>query len=183
MPDMPEHPNLRERRGFTLMEIAVTLALAAIVIALVGSLFVASLTAWRRGQEVCEAQVQAGALADLMARDVRNASQAPSVTIRPRFAVDAGEPILSIAAAATAAPGDASAWILYLFLPDRGEVLRQVVTAAPGGRVTPHQSRVVATGVARITADQVASGVTIEVEVRRGRATAQTRVTAAPRNP
>ncbi|MDI6773731.1 MAG: prepilin-type N-terminal cleavage/methylation domain-containing protein, partial [bacterium] len=77
-------------RGFSLMEIVVALALAAIVMALVGSLFVASLSAWRRGSDVREAQVQAALLVDVIARDVRNASQAPSVTIRPRLAVEEG---------------------------------------------------------------------------------------------
>ncbi len=172
-----------DQRGYTLMEIVVTLALAAIVIALVGSLFVFSLGAWRRGQEVREAQVQAAGLVDVMARDIRNASQAPSVTIRPRFEVESGEPILAIAAAAPVAPSDGPAWILYLLLPDRGEVLRQIVAPADGGRVTPRESRVVATGVVKIDAEQVGSGVTIVVEVRRGRATAQARATAAPRNP
>ena len=169
--------------GFTLMEIVITLALAAIVIALVGSLFVFSLGAWRRGQEVREAQVQAAGLVDLMARDVRGASQAPSVTIRPRLEVDAGEPVLAIAAAAPASPTDGPAWIVYLLLPDRGEVLRQIVTPAEGGRVTPRESRVVATGVVKIDVDQAGSGVTIVAEVRRGRASAQARATAAPRNP
>ncbi len=173
-------------RGFSLMEIVVALALAAIVIALVGSLFVASLSTWRRGSDMREAQVQAGLLVDLIARDVRNASQAPSVTIRPRLAVEEGEPVLSVAAAPVAGsggPGDQAIWVLYLHLPDRREVVRQTVVPGPAGRVTARDSRVVATGVESITVEQSGSGVVIEVEIRRGRDVARSRATAAPRNP
>ncbi len=171
-------------RGFTLMEIVVALALAAIVMALVGSLFVASLSAWRRGSDVREAQVQAGLLVDVIARDIRNASQAPSVTIRPRLTVDEGEPILSVVLAAeSGAPGDQAAWVLYLHLPDRREVLRQTVLPGPDGRVQARDSRVVATGVERITVEPAGAGVAIEVEIRRGRDVARNRATAAPRNP
>ena len=168
--------------GFTLMEVMVTLTLGTIVIALVGSLFVASLSTWRRGQDLREAQVQASTLVDVMARDVRNASQAPSVTVRPRLQVDSGEPLLAIASGP--ATSDASAqWILYVHRPARGLVLRQIVTSADDDRVTLRESRVVATGVARVTVEQTAGGVTIEVEARRGRASATSRATAAPRNP
>lgn len=173
-------------RGFSLMEIVVALALAAVVMALVGSLFVASLSAWRRGSDVREAQVQAGLLVDVIARDIRNASQAPSVTIRPRLTVEEGETILLVAAAPVAGsgePGDQATWVLYLHLPDRRQVVRQTVVPGPAGRVTTRDSRVVATGVERIAVEQSGSGVTIEVEVRRGRDVARSRATAAPRNP
>ncbi len=171
------------QRGYTLMEIVVTLALAAVVVALVGSLFVFSLGAWRRGQEVREAQVQASTLVDIVARDVRNASQAPSVTIRPRFELDEGEAVLAIAAAAPFDPSGEAAWVVYVFRPDRGDVVRQVITPAEGGRITPREARVVATGVVKIDAIEVANGVTVVVEVKRGRAVASARATAAPRNP
>ncbi|MGH2403680.1 MAG: PulJ/GspJ family protein [bacterium] len=170
------------QRGYTLMEIAVTLALAAIVVALVGSLFVFSLGAWRRGQDVRDAQIQASTLVDIVARDVRNASQAPSITIRPQLEID-GEPVLAIASATPSDPAAGSSWIVYVFRPDPGDVVRQIVTPAEGGRVTPREGRVVATGVVKIDAVQVANGVTVVVEVRRGRAIAQARATAAPRNP
>ncbi len=169
-------------RGFTLMEVMVTLTLGTVVIALVGSLFVASLSTWRRGQDLREAQVQASTLVDVMARDVRNASQAPSVTVRPRLVVDAGEPLLAIASGP--ATSDATPqWILYVHRPARGLVLRQIVTAADEDRVTLRESRVVATGVTRVSVDQTAGGVTIEVEARRGRASATSRATSRPRNP
>lgn len=168
--------------GFTLMEIAVTLTLTAVVMALVGSLFVASLSTWRRGQDLREAQVQASTLVDVMARDVRNASQAPSVTVRPRLSVDDGEPILAIgSASATSEAGPQ--WILYVHRTARGDVVRQIVTPSPDGKVTPRESRVVATGVVRVTVDQTAGAVTVDAEVRRGRASATSRATSAPRNP
>lgn len=176
----------RAQRGYTLMEIAVTLALAAVVVALVGSLFIFSLGAWRRGQELREAQVQASTLVDVVARDVRSASQAPSVTIRPQIDVDEGEPILAIASGAPAdpgSPGDGQSWVVYVFRRDREDVLRQIVAQTSDGAVVPRSSRVVATGVVKINVDPVANGVTVIVEVKRGRARAQARTTAAPRNP
>jgi hypothetical protein len=164
------------------MELAVTMTLTTVVIALVGSLFVASLSAWRRGQDLREAQVQASTLVDIMARDVRNASQAPSITVRPRLTVDDGEPLLAIGSAPATSDSGAQ-WILYLHRTARGEVVRQIVTPSPDGKVTPQESRVVATGVVRVTIDETAGGMTVEAEVRRGRASATSRTTSAPRNP
>jgi hypothetical protein len=163
------------------MELAVTLALAAIVIALVGSLFVASLSTWRRGQDLREAQLQASTLVDVIARDIRIASQAASVTIRPELSMDDGQPLLAIATVSS--PDAGPQWIIYLHHAGRGHVLRQIVTPDADGRVTVAASRVVATGVVRIAVDQAAGGVTVEAEVRRGRASATSRATSAPRNP
>jgi prepilin-type N-terminal cleavage/methylation domain-containing protein len=176
-----------DQRGFTLMELTIALVLSAIVLALVGSLFVASLSAWRRGSDVRDAQVEAATIVDVMARDIRTASQAPSVTIHPQLNVEDGEPILSIAAAGPAIPpavaaGDA-VWILYLQRPDRHEVVREVVVPGDAGTVTVKDTRIVGTGVTKITVEQAGNGVTIEVEVARGRETAASRATAAPRNP
>lgn len=64
------------------------------MLALVGSLFVASLSTWCR------------------CRDLRAASQAPSVTVRPQLPADGGEPVLAITAAGGLPPGG-PAWILY----------------------------------------------------------------------
>lgn len=177
-----QRPGGRCPPGFTLMELAVTLTLAAIVIALVGSLFVASLSTWRRGQDLREAQVQASTLVDVIARDIRIASQAASVTIRPQLSMDDGEPLLAIATVSPS-PDAGPQWIIYLHHAGRGQVLRQIVTPAVDSRVTVAESRVVATGVVRIAVDQAAGGVTVEVEVRRGRASATSRATSAPRNP
>jgi type II secretory pathway pseudopilin PulG len=167
--------------GFTLVELVIALTLATLVVAIVGSLFVASLSTWRRGQELRDAQTQASTLTDLIARDVRQASQAPSVLIHPAFSVDEGEPILAITSATAAGPG--AEWILYTHVADRREVWRHVVAAGADGRIQVNQSRVVATGVWTITAREAGAGVTVEVEVRRGLATAQARTTSAPRNP
>lgn len=167
--------------GFTLIELVIALTLASLVVAIVGSLFVASLSTWRRGQELRDAQTQASTLADLIARDVRNASQAPSVLIHPAFSVGEGESIIAITSAT--APGPGVEWILYTHVADRREVWRHVVTTGGDGRVQVNQSRVVATGVSVITAREAAGGVTVAVEVRRGLATAQARTTSAPRNP
>jgi prepilin-type N-terminal cleavage/methylation domain-containing protein len=172
----------RATRGFTLMELAVTVTLGAVVIALVGSLFVASLSTWRRGQDLREAQVQATTLADVMARDVRNASQAPSVTARPPVEIDDGVALLAIASGPPTSEANPH-WILYVHYPGRGVVVRQIVTTGDGGRAVPRESRVVAAGIVRVAVEQVAAGVTIEVEARRGRASATTRAASAPRNP
>jgi prepilin-type N-terminal cleavage/methylation domain-containing protein len=173
----------RTRRGFTLMEIAITLALGVLVMGLVGSLFVASLSAWRRGSDLREAQVQAGTLVDVIARDVRGASQAPSVTIRPQVSTEDGDPLLSVYLTGRLGAGTEPAWVLYLRQPDRQEVLRQTVEAGPGGSAVVRQSRVVATGVEEVRIEQTGGAVTIEVVVRRGRERATGRVTAAPQNP
>lgn len=173
----------QDHRGFSLIEIIVTLALASIVTGLVGSIFVGSLSAWRRGRDLREAQIQAIGLADLMIRDVRNANRATGVAIRPRVALGEGEPILLISNGAPAIPDESPAWILYLFFSTRGEVLRYVLTAPSGGRIGTRDSRVVGRGITKVSAVPVDYGVTIEVEVRRGTAIAQTHATGTPRNP
>jgi prepilin-type N-terminal cleavage/methylation domain-containing protein len=168
--------------GFTLIEILMALALAAVVVAVAGSLFVLSLNIWRRGHELREAQALATGLVDLIARDVRNASQAPSVAIRPAIPVDEGEAVLAIALAAPAAGSDAD-WVLYRFVPARSQVLRELLAASSDGQFSTRESRVVGIGVVSITAEKVGDGVAVEVEVRRGRSTAQARAAATPRNP
>lgn len=175
----------RFERGLTLIEIVIALTLGTIVLALVGSLFVASLSVWRRGSNLREAQVQAALLVEVMSRDIRNASQAPSVTIKPQLVVDEGEPILSIAASvSTGTPaGGGATWILYVLRPERHDVIRQAVTPGAEGRVVPLDTRIVAFGVQRVDVEAVGNGVTIEVEVRWGREVARSRATAAPRNP
>jgi len=170
-------------RGFTLLELVIALALSAIVMALVGSLFVASLSTWRRGQDMREAQAEAAGLVEVMARDIRNASQAPSVTIRPQLPVEKGDPILSITVAGAAAQDGGSTWIIYLLLPERQEVVRQTVAPGPEGRIVPRDSRLVARGVESVIVEPVGMGVVIEATVRRGREVARSRATAAPRNP
>lgn len=170
-------------RGFTLIEIVIALTLSAIVMALVGSLFVGSLSAWRRGSDLREAQVQAATLAEVMARDIRSASQARSVTIRPQVALEEGEPILSIRARGVLLPGIRSQWILYVYRPNRRDVVRQVVTFETGEKVSVGDERVVATEVERVAVEHSGNGVTIEVRARRRRDVATSRVTAAPRNP
>jgi len=171
----------RTAHGFTLLEIAIALTLAGLVVAIVGALFVASLSTWRRGQDLREAQTQASTLVDVIARDVRNASQAPSVLVHPSFSVGEGESVIAITSATT--QGSGAAWILYVHVVDRHEVVRHVVTTGGDGRVQVSQSRIVATGVWVVTAREAGGGVTVEVEVRRNLATAQARTTSAPRNP
>ena len=167
------------QRGLTLMEIAVTLALGTLVMLLVGSLFVASSRAWRRGSDVREAQVQANTLIEVVMRDVRSGSQAPSVMINPPVAIDEGEPLLSVVTTTDAGPN----WVLYVRYPDRREVVRQIVVPAGDGKVTVRDSRLVATGIERVTVTPTGDGVTVEVEARRGRDVAFARGSAAPRNP
>ncbi|MDR7485181.1 MAG: prepilin-type N-terminal cleavage/methylation domain-containing protein [Armatimonadota bacterium] len=169
--------------GYTLIELVIALALASIVMALIGSLFVASLSTWRRGTDLREAQGHATGLVEVMARDVRNASQAPSVTIRPRIAVPEGDPLLAITAGEATAAGGGSAWIVYVHNPERREILRLVVAFDPAGRAVPREVRLMATGVERVTLQEAGDGVTVEVAVRRGREVVTSRATAAPRNP
>lgn len=105
----------RRDTGYTLIELLVALALSAIIAAVVGSLFVGSLSAWRRGRDVREVQIQAVGLVDLMARDVRNSIRAPGVISRPGHSEGDGEPILLLSAKAQSTPGPGQQWILYTF--------------------------------------------------------------------
>jgi Tfp pilus assembly protein PilW len=168
-------------RGLTLVEIVIALSLAAIVFALVGSLFVASLSTWRRGSDLREAQVQANALVEMMARDVRSGSQAPGTEPAPSAIADNGEPVLSVLT--TGSTGAGAQWVVYARLVDRREVTRQTLAPGPDGKLIPSAARVVATGVEQLSIERVGDGVTIEVRVRRGRDAATSRATAAPRNP
>ena len=169
--------------GLTLVEIVVALALGSIVLTLLGSVFVASLSAQRRGVDLRDAQAHARGLVDLIARDVRGASQTLGVRVAPRFALDEGEPLVAFLSETPPLSRNGPAWIAYVFVPDRGEVRQQVVAPDSQGGVTVQDSRVVATGVIRIVVEQVADGVAIEAEVRRGRETAAARAVATPRNP
>jgi prepilin-type N-terminal cleavage/methylation domain-containing protein len=168
-------------RGLTLVEIVIALSLAAIVLALVGSLFVASLSTWRRGNDLRGAQVQASTLVEMMARDIRGGSQAPGIEPVPAPALESGEPVLSVLT--TRATGAGAQWVVYARLTDRREVTRQTLAPGPDGRLVAGEARVVATGVEHLTVERVGDGVTIEVRVRRGRDAATGRTTAAPRNP
>ena len=170
-------------RGFTLLELVIVLALSAIVMALVGSLLVASLSTWRRGQDLREAQAEAAGLVEVMARDIRNASQAASVTIRPQLPGQEGDPVLSITAAGPPAQESSNTWIFYMLLSERQEIIRQIVVPGPEGRTVLRDSRLVARGVESVNVEPVGIGVIIEVRVRRGRDVASSRATAAPRNP
>jgi hypothetical protein len=148
---------------------------------LAGSLIVASLSAWRRGSDLREAQAQAAILVDTLSRDVRNASQAPSVVLHPPVPADEGEGLLAVTGPATESGGGAT-WIAYVYRPDRREVVRQRLVVRDG-TLTVLEARLVTTGVERITVVPAGSGVTVEVEVRRGRSIASARSTAVPRNP
>jgi prepilin-type N-terminal cleavage/methylation domain-containing protein len=167
------------QRGLTLTEIVVAMALGALVLLLVGSLFVASSRVWRRGTDLRDAQVQANTLVEVMTRDIRSGSQAPSVTIAPPIALEAGEPVLSLVVAADTG----AQWILFVWYPERREVVRQIVVPSGNGRVAVRDARLVATGVERVTVTPTGDGVTVEVETRRGRDVAFARGAAAPRNP
>ena len=169
--------------GLSLIEIMVALALGSIVVGLVGTVFVASLTAQRRGVDLREAQDHARGLVDLIARDVRGASRTPGVQVGPRLALEEGEPLLSFLAETPAPYRTGPAWITYVYLPARGEVLQQVAAPDPEGGTTVMESRVVATGVVRVAVERVADGVAIEAKVRRGHETAEARAVATPRNP
>lgn len=188
-----------------------TLAVGSLVALLAGSLFVGSLNLWRRGSEIREAESQAAVIVDTMARDVRRASQASSVLVRPTFSAGDAEPLLAVADrqdTATGEPGsdggaegsgggDATArtgaWILYVFDGERREIRRlrlvpvgadQKQTTGGADQMEKTNERVVGLGVVSATVtSQGSGGVLIEVEVRSGRATARHRATAAPRNP
>jgi prepilin-type N-terminal cleavage/methylation domain-containing protein len=166
-------------RGLTLLEIIIALALSAIVMALVGSLLVASLSTWRRGHDLREAQVQASTLVEMIARDVRSGSQTPSIGAAPFVGGGDGTPVLSLLTTGAGPAG--SVWVVYVRRAGQGEVVRK--TLRIGGPATPEESRVVATGVEQLTIDRVGDGVSIEARVRRGRDVATSRATAAPRNP
>ena len=169
--------------GFLLIDLAIALALTTIALALVGSVFVATLHIQRRGQNLREAEAYAEVLVDLMARDVRGASRAPDVRRDPPFPVEGGRSVLVIALTPPQSPTVSPQWILYVHDADTGDIMRQVVLQEPDGRPVVQQSRVVARGVLRVDVEPVGTGVTVQVVVRRGRETAQARVVATPRNP
>lgn len=170
-------------QGSTLMETIIALAVAAIVVALIGALFAASITAWRRGGEQREAQAQASILVEVMARDIRGASQAPGVVIRPTVPAAEGDPLLAVVPSGSGRADREAVWILYVHRPERREVHRQIAVPDPSGHLVPREGRIVATDVEQITLTQASGGITIEVHTRRGRETARSRTTAAPRNP
>ncbi len=167
--------------GLTLVEIVVAVALTAAVGVLVGSLLVASLGTWRRGLDLQEAHAHAAVLADLVARDVRNASRTPGVVLRPQMPGDDGEAVLAVMP--VAGPDAHAGWIVYVFRQERGEVLRVVYATDRQGQATRRGARTVGSGVVAFAIRPADGGVTVEVEVRRGRVQAQARATAIPRNP
>jgi type II secretory pathway pseudopilin PulG len=171
----------RGAAGYTLLEVAIALTLATIVIGLLGSLLIASLGAWRRGQDLRAAQVYATILVDTVARDVRRASRTIGVNVQPASVAADGEAVLTVAAVAVGDPSGES--ILYVYRRARGEVARQVVTAGVDGQPGTIRERLVAAGVAALAVREAHGSVTVEVEVRRGRATAYARGTSAPQNP
>lgn len=174
----------RYQGGTTLLEIVVALAIGAILMALVGSLFVASLSLWRRGSDMREAQAHAGILAELITRDVRDTNQAQGVTLSPHlppYEGAQGEAVLLVASGAPDEGG--TAWILYAVNREQGAVTRSVLAPGPDGSLRVRSLRTVATGVERIDVRRAGPGVVAEIEVRRGREVATARATAAPRNP
>ncbi|MDR7420600.1 MAG: hypothetical protein QN178_17005 [Armatimonadota bacterium] len=169
------------RRGLTLVETIIALSLMTIVFVLIGSLFVASLSTWRRGADLRLAQVEASTLVDLMARDIRSASQAPGPESAPAAAEEDGEPALSMLV--TGSPATGAQWVVYAWRARLGEVTRRTFTPAPDGRPVRGDVRIVATGVEQLTVTRIGDGLSIEARVRRGRDVATSRATASPRNP
>jgi type II secretory pathway pseudopilin PulG len=167
--------------GLTLIELTIALVLSVLVMGLVGSLFVASLSAWRRGADLREAQAQASTLVEVIARDVRGGSQAPAVSVSPRVDQVEGEPLLSVATL-DPSPGG-TGWIVYVRRSEQGDVVRHHLVIGPDGRALSDDTRVVATGVERIEVRPVGAGISVEAQVRRGRDVAVSRATASPRNP
>ena len=176
---------MRTERGYTLLEITISLALASVVMGLIGSLFVVSFTAWQRGRDVREVQVQSAAIVDLVARDVRASSQAAGITLRPDLPVDSGIVLVAISRRLSdeLEGGEDSPWILYVFDEQRQELHRLLAGLGAQGEVDVHTSRVVGLGVRRISIEDAEAGVAIEVEVRRGRAASRMRGAARPQNP
>lgn len=171
----------RAAGGLTLLEIVIAAALGAVVVGLVGALLVASLGTWRRGRDLQEAQAHAAIVADAVARDVRNASQAPGVVLRPQLPAEDGEPVLAVTP--VAGPDAHAGWVVYVYRHDRGDVVRRLVGTDAQGRPVLRSARTVATGVVAFAVQPADGGVTVEVEVRRGRARGQARTTVVPRNP
>ncbi|MDQ7857882.1 MAG: hypothetical protein QN174_04215 [Armatimonadota bacterium] len=167
--------------GVTLVELMVALGVATLVLALVGTVYVASLSAWRRGRDVWDARASAATLTETMARDVRDASQAPHITVPPEVPILDARPVLALVLAADDA--GAARWVVYARREERGDVVRVVAAPGPDGRLVVVGTRVVAVGVERITVRPSGPGVTIEAFVRRGRDVAWSRTTAAPMNP
>src|SRR5207302_9041424 len=110
-------------------------------------------------------------------------SRPPRVEVGHADAGEEGGQHLSFDAAPPPPYRAGPAWITYVYLPARGEVLQQVAAPDPEGGTTVMESRVVATGVVRVAVERVADGVAIEAKVRRGHETAEARAVATPRNP
>jgi hypothetical protein len=164
-----------------LIELVVALSLGALVMSIVGAVFVASLSTWRRGRDVREVHAQASVLLDVMTRDIRGASQAPSISIRPPLAVEEGAPILAVAS--VGAGSHEAPWIVFVYRADHRDVVRYAAAPASDNRLSVKDRRIVANHIERVDVTPVGDGVTIEVEARRGRDSIVNRATAAPRNP
>jgi type II secretory pathway pseudopilin PulG len=167
--------------GLTLVELLIALGLATLVLALVGTIFVASLSAWQRGRDLSDAQANAAILTETIARDIRRASQAPGVTIHPAVPLADGVPILSLALMEDET--GAARWVIYAQRTERRDVVRLSAEPSTDGHLFVTQARVVAVGVERVTARLSGHGVTVEAVTRRGRGTGLSRATAVPMNP
>lgn len=170
--------NRRTERGYTLLEIIIALALGTLVVGLIGALFLFSFRTWQRGSDLRSVQIEATTIADLIARDIRAASQA-GITLHPDVAVESGTPLLAVSAPAAEGSGGAR-WIVYTLDERQGELRRLLLERGEPPSVL--EARRIASGVS-VHLDPADGGVAVEVEVRRGGATFRIRRAAAPQNP
>ena len=171
--------NRPTERGYTLLEIIIALALATLVVGLIGALFLFSFRTWQRGSDLRAVQIEATTIADLIARDIRAASQA-GITLRPDVAVESGTPLLAVSSAASAEESGGARWIVYTLDERRGELRRLLLERGDPPSVL--EARRIASGVS-VHLDPADGGVAVEVEVRRGGASFRIRRAAAPQNP
>ena len=169
-----------------MIEIVIALALGTIVTGLVLSLFVVSFATWRRGSDIRQAQVQAAGIVDLISRDVRAGSQIAG-SVRPALEVESGVVVLALRRTSLKEPGSGGdedlPWVLYVFDQERQELRRALAAFTRDDRLEVHESGIVGTGVRRVAITNLNAGITIDVEVRRGRSSARMRGAAAPQNP
>ncbi len=170
--------NRRTERGYTLLEIIIALALGTLVVGLIGALFLFSFRTWQRGSDLRSVQIEATTIADLIARDIRVASQA-GITLHPDVAVESGTPLLAVSVPAAEGSGGAR-WIVYTLDERQGELRRLLLERGEPPSVL--ETRRIASGVS-VHLDPADGGVAVEVEVRRGGATFRIRRAAAPQNP
>jgi hypothetical protein len=172
-------PTRARPAGYSLIEIAVALALGGLVALLIAAVFAGGLAAWRRARDLREAQSEAAVVADAIAREVRVSSRA-ALHRPPDPPPTEGVPVLVLARRGRDREDEV---ILFTFIPAQGMVRRLVLHPGDAGTPTLAASQVVSRRVRHLTVEPIDGGVVVEVEVAVGAASGRTRTAALAQNP